>query len=97
MSATGKGFINSSDILVSTANSLAVTDIPSNSSIYRIGFVNIDPCHVEIIQHGAVISTAYLEAYDGFEVSENDANIDNIRIVEANIKYKYQGAYEYES
>jgi hypothetical protein len=90
----GRSFINSNSVLVSTANCLAINDILPDSEIYRLSFVNLDACHIEILKNGSTVSTAYLEAYDCFEVENGDSTIQNIKIVEPNIRYKYQGAYE---
>ena len=87
----GEGYKGSNDLLVSVANEeiLPLQDNGNPYSFYKFNFINRGACHV-VINKGDVI---YLDATQGFEMSEIDQPVQSFRIVESGISYNWIGAY----
>lgn len=92
-----RGYVNSNAIKTSVQNQVVIDDIPeecAGAKIYKFKFLNLTDCTIEIYRGAQLLSVAFLKHHDGWAMNENDDPITNIKIREAGVLYKYQGAFK---
>lgn len=83
----GSGYFGTDSVKTSTVNDDIISNSPSE--LYKFSFYNQQDCTVTINSK----HTLFLQAHQGFEVSEVDAPITSFVVSESGIQYNFVGAY----
>ena len=89
----GSGYLGSPNLETSVANAEIIPDAPTNWTssykLYKFSLWNSEACTIKLNDGSAI----YLRAGQGFNMDQNDKELNSVVICENNIHYSWVGAF----